>query len=98
MDPEAAQRFEDILSDPEELAHGIDVFTHSLNRIHVVAIDRRIQGLQQQIEAAATDEEKLDLTSRKASLARELRELDPNYWASATRGAPGDGNPDKVSR
>ena len=29
MDPVAAQRFEDILSDPEEISHGIDVFTQS---------------------------------------------------------------------
>ena len=52
MDPVAAQRFDEILSDPEELAHGIDVFTNSINRIRVLALDRRIQDLQRQIEAA----------------------------------------------
>jgi peptide deformylase len=40
MDPVAAQRFEEILSDPEEISHGVDVFTQSLNRIRVQALDR----------------------------------------------------------
>ncbi|HET9947496.1 MAG TPA: DNA primase [Longimicrobiales bacterium] len=87
MDPVAAQRFEEILSDPEELAHGIDVFTKSVNRMRVAALDRRIQELQRRIEAAASDEEKLELTTEKAGLARELRELDPSYWTNAMRGA-----------
>lgn len=98
MDPVAAQRFDQILSDPEELAHGIDIFTQSLNRIRVLALDRRIQDLQRAIEAAARDDDKLEFTSRKAELARELRELDPNYWASATRGTPGDDNQHEPSR
>jgi hypothetical protein len=98
MDPVAVQRFEEILSDPEELTHGIDVFRQSLNRIHVLALDRRIQDLQFRIEAATTDEEKLEHTSRKATLAGELRELDPNYWASATRRGPNDDNPNEPRR
>jgi len=98
MDPVAAQRFEEILSDPEEVAHGIDVFTKSVNRMRVSAIDRRIQDLQRRIEAASTDEEKLALTSEKAVLARELRELDPNFWTSATRGTRGDRDPNRGSR
>ncbi|HSH74105.1 MAG TPA: DNA primase [Longimicrobiales bacterium] len=90
MDPVVAQRFQEILSDPEELAHGIDVFTKSVNRMRVSALDGRIQDLQKRIEAAVTDEEKLGLASEKAGLARELRELDPNYWTSTARGARGD--------
>jgi DNA primase len=90
MDPVVAQRFEEILSDREEVAHGIDVFTKSVNRIRVSTLDRRIQDLQRRIEAAPGDEEKLALTRDKARLARELRELDPNYWTSAARGAGGD--------
>ncbi len=90
MDPVVRQRFEEILSDPEEVAHGIDVFTKSVNRMRVATLDRRVQELQRRIEAATTDEEKLVLTSEKARLARELRELDPNYWTSAARGARGD--------
>jgi DNA primase len=90
MDPVVAQRFEEILSDPEEVAHGIDVFTKSVNRMRVSTLDRRIQDLQKRIEAATSDEEKLAQASEKARLARELRELDPNYWTSAARGARPD--------
>jgi DNA primase len=95
MDPVVAQRFQEILSDPEELAHGIDVFTKSVNRMRVSTLDRRIQDLQRRIEAAVTDEEKLGLAREKAGLARELRELDPNYWTSPARGARGDTNPNR---
>ncbi|MDX1494615.1 MAG: DnaB-like helicase N-terminal domain-containing protein, partial [Longimicrobiales bacterium] len=85
MDPVAAQRFEEILADPEELAHGLDVFSNSVNRIRVSALDRRIQDLQRQIEEADGDERKLELMAAKSELASELRELDPRYWASAAR-------------
>ncbi|MGD8289849.1 MAG: DNA primase, partial [Gemmatimonadota bacterium] len=61
MDPVVAQRLEEILSDPEDLVHGIDVFTKSVNRMRVAVLDRRIQELQDRIEAAATDEEKSEL-------------------------------------
>lgn len=98
MDPVAAQRFQEILSDPEEISHGIDVFMQSLNRLRVVALDRRIQDLQSRIEAASSDDEKLELTSRKAGLASELRELDPNYWASATRMGPNEHHTNEPSR
>jgi DNA primase len=92
MDLVAAQRFDEILSNAEEVAHGIDVFTQSVNRMRVSSLDSRIQDLQTRIEAAVTDDEKLGLTSEKARLARELRELDPNYWTSATRGPRPDTN------
>ncbi len=98
MDPVAAQRFDEVIADPEELAHGIDVFTNSVNRMRVVTIDRRIQDLQRQIEAAASDEEKLELMTVKAGLAAELREMDPNYWASAARRVPDDNYPNESSR
>jgi DNA primase len=98
MDPVAAQKFDEILGDQEELAHGIDVFTNSVNRIRVLALDRRIQDLQRGIEAAESDDEKLELMTEKASLAGELRELDPNYWASAARRVPVDPNFNEPSR
>jgi hypothetical protein len=98
MDPVAAQRFDEILSDSAELAHGIDVFTNSMNRMRVLALDRRMQDLQQQIEAAASDDEKLELMKVKAGLASELRELDPNYWAPAARRTPGNHNFDESKR
>ncbi len=98
MDSVAAQRFEDILQDPEELAHGIDVFTNSVSRIRVLALDRRVQDLQRQIEAALGDGEKIELMSEKTRLAAELRELDPSYWKKATRPTPVDRNPNEPNR
>lgn len=77
MDPVAARRLEEILSDPEELAHGIDVFTKSVNRMRVSALDRRIRGMQELIEAAQTEDEKRGLAREKEKLAQERRELDP---------------------
>jgi DNA primase len=97
MDPVVTQRFGEILADPGELAHGIDVFTHSVNRIRVSALDQRIQDLQRRIEAAAKDEEKLELMAVKSKLATELRELDRNYWASAMRRKP-ERDPNESSR
>jgi len=98
MDPVAAQRFDEILADPEELAHGIEIFSNSVNRIRVSVLDRRIQDLQRRIEAAGGDDEKLELVALKSKLASELRELDPNYWASATRRQPGDRNVKEPNR
>jgi len=99
MDPVAAQRFEEILADPEELAHGIEVFTNSVNRIRVSALDRRIQDLQRQIVAAAEHDAKLELMAEKSRLASELRELDPSYWASAARlRHSNDSNPNDPNR
>ncbi len=98
MDPVVAQRFEEILADREDLAHGIDVFTKSVNRMRVAVLDRRIQELQQQIEAASTDAEKSEFAGEKSRLARELRELDKNYWKAATRGARSEPNPNRPGR
>ena len=98
MDPVAAQRFDEVLADPEELAHGIEVFTNSINRIRVLALDRRIQDLQRQIEAAPGDEEKLELVSAKETLAAEKRGLDSSYWRSATRRPSGDRNSNEPNR
>jgi DNA primase len=98
MDPVTAKRFEEILSDQEELSHGIDLFTKSVNRLRVLALDRRIQELQRRIESARGDNEKLELANAKATLARELRQLDPNYWGSATRGPRRDHSQNEPSR
>jgi DNA primase len=98
MDSVAAQRFEEILADPEELSHGLNIFTESVNRIRVLALDRRVQDLQRRIEAAAGEDEKLELMSNKTKLAAELRTLDPNYWASAMRRDPVNRTPNESSR
>ena len=86
MNSGVAQRFNKILSDPEQFSHGIEVFTKSVNRMRASVLDQRIQGLNQEIEAAVTDDEKARLTSEKSVLSGELRELDPSYWMAATRG------------
>jgi len=98
MDLVAAQQFEEILSDREELAHGIDVFTNSINRIRVLALDRRIQDLQRQIEEATGHDEKLSFVSAKEKLAAEKRQLDSNYWGAATRGSSKNQNRNEPNR
>lgn len=97
MDLVTAQRFEEILAGPGDLEHGLDVFTKSVTRIRVRALDRRIQEVQRNIESAADDEEKLQLVRLKSTLAAELRELDPSYWASAAR-RPEDRTPNEPNR
>jgi len=77
MDPVAAQRFEGILADQVELGHGIDVFTQSVNRMRVAALDRQIRDLQTRLEAAIGDAEKGRLAAEKQSLTRERNALGP---------------------
>jgi replicative DNA helicase len=96
MDPVAAQRFDEILSDSEDLAHGIDVFAKSVNRIRGLALRRRVAEVQRDIEAATDEQVKLDLAATKSKLAAELRELDPTDWASGRR--PVDRNPNEPNR
>ena len=77
MDPVAAQRLESMLSDSQEIGHGIEVFADSVKRIRVSALDRRIRGLQERMEAAVAEQEKSALTVEMHELAQERRELDP---------------------
>jgi DNA primase len=97
MDPVAAQRFDEILADPEDLRHGLEIFTNSVNRLRVLALRRRMQEVQRSLEAAADEGEKLGLMTAKSRLAAELRELDPTYWAPKW-GAPVDRNPNESDR
>ena len=85
MDPVVAQRLEEILSDPEELAHAARVFEESVARIRVTALDRLSQDLDRRIEAAGGDEEKRTLIEEKERIARERRELRPDDWTTAAR-------------
>ena len=96
MDPVAAQRFREILVDPEELAHGTEIFSKAVKRIRVAALHKRAQYLQAKIEGSRTEEEKLELVVEKARLAAEIRELDENYWVSATRRRPDDRTPNEA--
>ncbi len=92
MDSVAAQRFREILVDPEELAHGNEIFSKAVKRIRVAALHRRAQHLQAKIERSRSEEEKLELVIKKSQLASEIRELDENYWVSAARRSPNDKN------
>ena len=90
MDPVAAQRLHEILSDPEELAHAGRVFEESVSRIQVAVLDRRSQDLDQRIAAAAGDGEKLTLIEEKERISRERRELRPDDWTTSLRKLRGD--------
>ena len=90
MDPVAAQRLQEILSDPEELAHAGRLFEESVARIHVAALDRRSQDLDLRIGAAAGDGEKRTLIEEKERVSRERRELNPNDWTTTARRLRGD--------
>ena len=92
MDSVAAQRFREILVDPEELAHGNEIFSKAVKRIRVAALYRRAQHLQAKIETSGSEEEKLELVTEKSHLASEIRELDENYWVSAARRSSDDKN------
>jgi len=90
MDPVAVQRFNEILSDPEELAHAGRVFEESVSRIQVVVLDRRSQDLDRRIAAAAGDGEKRTLIEEKERVSRERRELRPDDWTTTARKLRGD--------
>jgi DNA primase len=92
MDSVAAQRFREILVDPEELAHGNEIFSKAVKRIRVAALHRRAKHLQAKIERSGSEEEKLELVIEKSHLASEIRELDENYWVSTARRSPDDKN------
>jgi DNA primase len=90
MDPVAVQRLNELLSDPEELAHAGRVFEESVSRIQVAALDRRSQDLDQRIAAAAGDGEKRTLIEEKERVSRERRELHPDDWTTTARKLRGD--------
>ena len=99
MDPVTAKRFEEVLaSDPEEVSHGIDVFTKSVNRLRALVLRRRIEELQRTLEATGNEEAKRDLANEKSLLARELREIDPSILRSAMRGSMTDHSQNEPSR
>ena len=90
MDPVAARRLQEILSDPEELAHAGRVFEESVARMHVAALDRRSQDLDLRNAAAAGDGEKRTLIEEKERGSRERRELHPDDWTTTARKLRGD--------
>jgi len=92
MDPVAAQRFEELLSDPEEIAHAIRVFDEAVARIRVASLDRRGQELNRRIEQAAGEDEKRALIEEKSLISREQRELSPDDWTTQVRRLRADPN------
>jgi DNA primase len=90
MDPVAAQRFEEVLADPEELAHAGRVFDESVARLRVGALDRRSQDLDQRIGVASGDDEKRTLIEEKARVSQERRDLAPDDWTTTARRLRGD--------
>ncbi|MGE0160098.1 MAG: DNA primase [Gemmatimonadales bacterium] len=77
MDPVAARRLEEILSDREELDRGIEVFTDAVRRMRVSGLNRRIEELGRLSLAARTDGERQRLETERKKLIDERRELDP---------------------
>lgn len=84
MDPVAAQRLQELLDDPEELAHAGRVFDDAVARVRVATLSRRLQDLDRRIEQAPEDQ-KLALTEEKARLSRERREMAPDDWTTTAR-------------
>jgi len=92
MDPVTAQRLEELLSDPEEIAHAIRVFDEAVARIRVASLDRQSQELDRRIEQAHGEDEKRSLIEEKIRLSRERRELSPDDWTTQVRRLRTDSN------
>ena len=92
MDPVAAQRLEELLSDTEEIAHAIRVFDEAVARIRVSSLDRRSQDLDRRLEQAAGEDEKRALIEEKVGISRERRELSPDDWTTQVRRLRADPN------
>ncbi|MEQ1856912.1 MAG: DNA primase, partial [Longimicrobiales bacterium] len=77
MDPVAAKRLDEILSDQEEFAHGIEIFTDAVRRMKVSTLNRRIDALGDLRRSTTNDGERLRLETERKKLIEERRELDP---------------------
>jgi DNA primase len=93
MDPVAAQRFQEILEDPEEIGHAGRVFDDAVARVRVATLGRALGQLDRRIEQADDDGEKMKLMEEKSRLSGELRALAPQDWTMTTRRLRGDPNP-----
>jgi DNA primase len=98
MDPVFADRFQEILADPEELGHAGRVFEESIARIRIAALDRRSQELDRCVGLATSDDEKRSLIEEKERISRERRELRADDWTTAARRLRADPNPNEPSR
>jgi DNA primase len=77
MDALAAQKFEEILSDPMELNHGLEVFRKSVDRIRAEVRYQHVKDIQHQIELTQDEDEKLELLKTLKEWTKEVRDLDP---------------------
>jgi DNA primase len=77
MDALAAQKFEEILSDPMELNHGLEVFRKSVDRIRAEVSYRHVKDIQHQMELTQDEDEKLELLKTLKEWTKEVRDLDP---------------------
>ncbi len=93
MDPVAAQRFQELLDDPEEIGHASRVFDDAVARVRVETLGRVLRQLDRRIEQAGNDGEKMALMEEKERLSRERRALAPDDWTMTTRRLQGDPNP-----
>ncbi|MEQ8330544.1 MAG: DNA primase [Longimicrobiales bacterium] len=92
MDPVTVQRLQDLLDDPEEIAHAGRVFDDAVSRVRVAALDRRLQDVDRRMQDARGDDEKRDLTEEKMRLSRERREMAPDDWTTTARRLKADPN------
>lgn len=76
MDAIAAQKLEEILSDPMELDHGLEIFTKSVDRIRAEARYRDIRDIKSQMELSNDEDEKLELLKKMKEWVKEVRALD----------------------
>jgi DNA primase len=93
MDPVAAQRFQELLEDPEEIGHAGRVFDDAVARVRVGTLGRALRQLDRRIEQAGDDGEKMVLMEEKARLSRECRALAPDDWTMMAHRLRGDPNP-----
>ena len=76
MDALAAQKFEEILSDPMELNHGLEVFRKSVDRIRAEVRYQHVKDIQHQMELTQDEDEKLELLKTLKECTKEVRDLD----------------------
>jgi len=89
MDPVAAARFQELLADPEKIAHAGRVFDDTVRRIRAVALNHRREELERRIAEASTDEEKEALLRERQKLGAD----DPTDWSTSVRRLRPDDNP-----
>ena len=76
MDDQAARKLEEILSDPMELNHGLEVFKKSVDRIRAEVRYRHVKDIQRQMELTQDEDEKLELLKTMKEWTKEVRDLD----------------------